>query len=421
MSLHAGVGKRLLAALMDFTLVVAVTWLLWLFPFQLIVNKAIDTNYKSNIREPYDKISEKYNGSSSFFGASAPGLIGELTEHYDSNNKQLILKDDSSTGFVAESAYNKFVQNDNSAYNAVIDALNDCLDTLSLEYNPNIANDQQFYSQLFLVSTYLTNAYNVENTFPHSETYEFYQEKSEQATAFQTTLKEKYTLVEQYILQGLNKFQELNPGFRMSGTRAYQLVNSNYNALTKKKASDLSSEFGETEVQYLKDCVESYRGFEEHVTAYSGDMTNITIGNPGYYAFVYGLQNLMFKDQLPYIEKYTLHTTWAIAYALAMFTLVYSVYTMAMRGYTLGRRVAKIKLVGNAEKDKLNPLFALLHDVPFKFLYVLALGLFLNITIVLIVFAVFCVVDIIMIAIKPHKCIRDYISFTHVVEVSSYQ
>ena len=107
-----------------------------------------------------------------------------------------------------------------------------------------------------------------------------------------------------------------------------------------------------------------------------------------------------------------------MVYALSMFTLIFSLYTAIMCGNTLGRRAAKVRLVSKNEADKLNPVLALLHDVPFRFLYFLLIGLY-SIPVALIALAVFFVADIIMIVVKPHKAIRDYLSGTHVIEAPS--
>ena len=89
MSNYARTGRRMLSAMCDLLLVIAVTLLLYLFPFQIIVNKVVDSDYKNNVKKPYDAIVEKYNGKVSYFGSSTNGLYGDLTELFDSSNRYL--------------------------------------------------------------------------------------------------------------------------------------------------------------------------------------------------------------------------------------------------------------------------------------------------------------------------------------------
>ena len=73
MSIHAGFLKRLFSFIIDLTLVILVTWLLYMFPFQQIIGKSIDEHYNKNIKKPYNEISESYSGTVSYFGASTDG------------------------------------------------------------------------------------------------------------------------------------------------------------------------------------------------------------------------------------------------------------------------------------------------------------------------------------------------------------
>ena len=119
---------------------------------------------------------------------------------------------------------------------------------------------------------------------------------------------------------------------------------------------------------------------------------------------------------------------------LIAFSVISMAYTGAMRGYTLGRRLAKIKLVRKvifkitdeeiSDEDKakalrVNPIIAMCHDAILKYLYFLVIGLY-SLIIAAIVLLALAVIDVVMASLKSHRIIRDYLTLTEEIEVSSY-
>ena len=191
---------------------------------------------------------------------------------------------------------------------------------------------------------------------------------------------------------------------------------------TLKQTVDKEEEYTNDDQTAIVNFIARYRDWSTNKTAVDQEPTGeetVKVGKEGYNVFVYGLLSLQENERSLYLEKYTTHTTWVVAYALSMFTLAFSLYTLLMRGYTLGRRLCKIQLIGRNPKKKVNPILALVHDVPLQYLYVLVIGLY-SLPIAGIVYLVFTVADVIMIMVKPHKALRDYITMTQMVEVSSY-
>lgn len=423
MSLHAGFMKRLFAAIIDFTMVIAVTWLLFLFPFQQIIGKSVDDNYKANIKTPYDNVTEKYQGNVSYFGNSTTGLYGDLTADYDSSTLLITLNNEKIT---------RYQTNDKQAYDGALAIANALNTTINDPYSAETSESSRFYSQVYVVYTYLDYAYQVQSQFPQDENGVLYSAKkdageitSDELTAlekeYKANLLSVYLKDLEAIIKALKEYDRINDGIDVSKTTAYKTIINRYNANSSTSAEKVSEEFVDADGDLLSNDVTKYYNYDKRVTTPdtmpTGDQT-ITMSKQAYTAFYYGLANLEFREKLAYIEKYNLYVTWAMVYALSMFTLIFSLYTAIMCGNTLGRRAAKVRLVSKNEADKLNPVLALLHDVPFRFLYFLLIGLY-SIPVALIALAVFFVADIIMIVVKPHKAIRDYLSGTHVIEAPS--
>lgn len=410
----AGLAKRLFSQLLDFMLVCLVAILLYLAPFQFIINKTIDPHYRDNVKKPYDAITEKYSGTTSLLGTTTNGIYTDFNALYDSSKKELTLTKE------AHDKYTLFVED---AYARVMIDTDRLLDKLAPDYNVDESAEKKFSALLYQIYYYSYNAYQELYNFPHDADNNLYAsqlaagnitqaEYDSLVDAYQTQINEKYMSVLKTLIEGFRVYNELHPEAKILSSNAYDSVVNNYN----KKLNDLSSEFNENSVNILKDFANLYHTHAlAIIDADYTDATELKFGEEVYNIFYYSINDQETADRLPYFEKNSTHTTLVIAYALGMFVLAFSLYTAIMRGYTLGRRLMKCKLVPKG-KDKLaNPIMALIHDVPLQYLYVILIGFF-SLKIALIAFGVLTVIDIIMIIVKPHRAIRDYLTGLVVVE-----
>ena len=422
MSNYARAGRRMLSALCDLLLVISVTLLLYLFPFQIIINKAVDSDYKNGVKKPYDAITEKYNGTISYFGSSTNGLYGDLTALFDSTNNVMTLN---STQLDTARGYR------DDSYNNALAVANDIMNMINAEYNADAQESEQFRARMYQLYSYLDYAYSTLNTFPYGEGYKSYEnqksngeitdsEYNDSVALYKNALSEEYGAVLKAQAKAFNTYSNKYSESNTLGSAAYSYVVNKLS--TFKQTVEKTEEFINEDQTKIINFINKYRDWSMNKTAVdqepTGDET-VKIGKEGYNVFVYGLLSLQENERSLYLEKYTTHTTWVVAYALSMFTLVFSLYTLLMRGYTLGRRLCKIQLIGRNPNKRVNPILALVHDVPLQYLYVLVIGLY-SLPIAGIVYFVFTIADIIMIMVKPHKAIRDYITMTQMVEVSSY-
>ena len=428
MSIHAGFFKRLFSFIVDLTLVIVVTWLLYLFPFNMIISKSIDKDYRNNIKKPNNEISEEYSGKVSYFGTSSDGKFSVLRKFFD--NKAM-----------AESDFDSYSTVLNVNYNTVSSDLSNMLTNMDIPYSADTAIRDQFYSIVYRDYTYITEINTILQNYPMDDVFdnkvddEFYTSYSilkdtkkitdEQYNSYVNEYKEKLANYNKeslgLLIKTLNAYGEKNSDAKITSQLAYSTIASAYSAL-REKVSDLDSTFTTDDVDKLKAYVNLFRTYQE------AELNNAKTNPDGtyivdeelYYNCYYGLYFEQFNKQLSYYVQVYNHTTWAIIYSLSMFTLVFSIYTAVLRGNTLGRRCVKIKLTDGFEKEKLNPVKALLHDVPFKFLYLIVIGLF-SLLAAGIAMIVFTIVDILMIAFtKQHKTIRDIFSRTRVVEARNY-
>lgn len=422
MSNYARAGRRILSALCDLLLVITVTLLLYLFPFQIFMNKAVDSDYKNNVKKPYDAITEKYNGTVSYFGSSTNGLYGDLTALFDSNTNVMTLN--------SEQLSNARTYRDESYINAN-QVANDIMNMINAEYNAEAQESEQFRARMYQLYAYLDYAYSTLNTFPYGEGYKSYENQksngeitdsqyNELVNSFKTDLNNEYGSVLKAQAKAFNTYNNKYSDSAVLGSAAYSYITNKMPTL--KQTVDKEEEYTNDDQTAIVNFIARYRDWSMNKTAVDQEPTGeetVKVGKEGYNVFVYGLLSLQENERSLYLEKYTTHTTWVVAYALSMFTLAFSLYTLLMRGYTLGRRLCKIQLIGRNPKKKVNPILALVHDVPLQYLYVLVIGLY-SLPIAGIVYLVFTVADVIMIMVKPHKALRDYITMTQMVEVSSY-
>ena len=149
------------------------------------------------------------------------------------------------------------------------------------------------------------------------------------------------------------------------------------------------------------------------------------------------------NEKVIYIERYSKHANMSVAYILIAFSVVFVGYTAGMNGYTLGRRICKIRLVRKADVSaieekyeageideeerkalikkarKTNFLVAAAHDSALKYFYFIVIGLY-SLLAAAIVLTVVAIVDMVMASIKSHRTLRDYATLTEVIEVSSF-
>ncbi|MCB9498396.1 MAG: RDD family protein [Bacillales bacterium] len=431
MSMHAGFMKRFMACLVDLTLIITITWLLYLFPFQQIIGKRIDEDYKTNIKEPYDTISEKYSGTTSFLGTSTNGLFGDLQDLYSAE----AMSETEFASYRANTA-TAFAYLINSSENGVLDTF---MADLNTAYDAGVSYEDQFYSKLYQIYSYIDNAYAVRSNFKEDESYITYasmveagliteDEQSALEDAYDEALLASYLSQMEIIVSALKNYAALNADMDIESTPVYKNATSRITSNSTVKIEDISSTVNSEDLQSLIDFVNDYYAYEVAVTAEaklgtatdSENNISVNVNQEAYYVFYYDLVNLQFKEQMPYYVQVYTHMIYAIIYALSMFTLLLSIYTVSMRGYTLGRRLIKIKIVGLHEKDKVNPVLVLLHDVPFRVLYIILLSL-VSLPVAGIVLLVFTIVDAVMVRFtKDHKTIRDYLSGTKVISAEAY-
>lgn len=167
---------------------------------------------------------------------------------------------------------------------------------------------------------------------------------------------------------------------------------------------------------------EIYSAYQDVVTAYNADITaasdaydaQIEIANGDeeleaealtlYQQRVEIINNQNLVDIEPYNRPLTRYYLNSIYYYSIGFLLLLSIYTIATNGKTLGRKLFKVALEGSV-----NPVTVFLHDVVFKYFFVL-LALMVNLYMGLLVLGIFLVVDIILIGVtRKKRTIRDLI------------
>jgi len=422
MNRNASFLKRLSAFVVDLTLVIIVTWLLYLFPFNLIINKSIDKSYKNNIKKPYDAITEEYSGSVSYFGATTDGKFTSLKNAY--NN-----------GSMVEEDFDKYFLVIEDMYDAINDYNNNLLTDIEVPFDETAPQDDQFTSKLYAIYNYIDNAYAYQNEFPHDSNNIEYSvslskddiietEKNELVSAYKEKLLNDYSKCLESLLKAAKVYASKNSEANILNTLAVSSIESKYNTAVNKKMSDVEESFNADDVSSIGTFILEYKNYAIYQsskttlgTNLSDDgVTYVTYNKEVYYAMYYSLVTEEVIAQLPYYVQVYNHTRFSIIYALSTFTVLFSIYTLALRGATIGRRMVKIRLTDGKDLEKLNPVLALLHDVPFRILYIVVLGLF-SLIIAMILMVGFTIADFIMIKFsRKHKCLRDLMSGTMVLE-----
>jgi len=113
-------------------------------------------------------------------------------------------------------------------------------------------------------------------------------------------------------------------------------------------------------------------------------------------------QNLIDID--PYNRPLSTYYTYIIFYFLIGFLLLLSVYTIALKGKTLGRLLLKLKLEGYV-----NYVSVFLHDVILKYFFIL-FSFFISPIVAIVLLAISLITDLILIAFSKNKTtLRDMI------------
>ena len=416
---HAGFMKRSFAAIVDLALVILITWLLFLFPFKMVIGNSIHKDYKNSYIKPYDEATNKYNGTTNFFGVTTPGVFANITGSYDDSSKKFTVSGSNVL------AFREYV---NSANSTSLDDLTAFNELLSSEYDENTKEEDKITAKAYILLKRLGYIYNFEKQFPHNAEYEYYSdilasgsinqnEYDALVDAFNEALKNEYAANIATLINGIIVYTTQNPSSASYKSSAYKELLSLYQSELKMKFSDLSQTVSEEDITKIKNKLDEFYNHEKVIFKMDEEIveeTNYEYGYDTYFSVYYDAALLLNNEQLPYYEYYNKYSTWTIIYSLGMFTLLFSIYTMLFSGYTLGRRIAKVYLVSGSKENRCNPFLAFLHDVVFRYSYVIVIGMW-SLIVALIVFGAFIIADAIMIRFGGHKTIRDYITLTKVI------
>ncbi len=416
---NAGFMKRSFAALIDLALVILVAWLLFLFPFKMIIGNSIHEDYKNIFIEPYNVVSEKYSGTTTFLGTTTLGIYSVINSCADEKLSQFNVEGSKVITF------REYVESANSsARGHALELLN----SASNEFSADTPVEEQFASRLYAVYMRLNNIYLVEKEYKESDDGRYYDDilasgeinKDEYdllVNTYLTTLENEYINNLEILFNTVLVFEKTNPDVNITRTLGYNNLYDEFYALTKKKPSDLSGEVTEADITKIVNKIDSYYQKEERIFRMNESINEEEIyvyGVDAHYVVYYDAVYNQTIEQLPYSDYYNLYSTWTVIYALGMFIVLFSIYTMSFRGYTLGRRISKIYLVSGSSPDRCNPALAFLHDVVFRYLYILVIGMW-SLIFALIAFIIFIIVDAIMMKVWKRKTLRDIITMTRVI------
>lgn len=424
MGKYAGIGKRIFAFFIDLTLVVVLTFLLWLFPFQFVVGNNIQENYKETVAKKADEIAHIFSGERDMFKASSTeeGYFQELDNLY-------------SAGKMTEVEYGERVSFENSAYLRNKGFASNLFNSLNEAYDESVSYQEQAYTDIDELYNYLFYAYQAELRFPHNSEYVKYtalrdageissdDELKTLEKEYQNNLETNYIKQLEILVRAMKYYDSKNEGKGILSLPVYKSLAAEYNSLSKTKAKNLDSSFTLEDQNVLIEAVDNYKAYYDHATSKETLGTTedtsgkiyVNINDEAYVNFYYSLYMERVKLLRPYYIQTYRYSWWATVYALSMFVFLFSLYTIVLRGKTVGRRVVKIKLVDKNENAKLNPLLAFAHDIGARLLYVLLIG-FYSLPVALIAGVVFTIVDALMIRYnKQNKTIRDIITSTKVI------
>ena len=416
--------KRLFAFFIDLTAVVIITWVLWLFPFQFIIGNSIQDDYKKVVEEKVTEISSWYEGQKDIFGAS--GTTDGYFPKLDNSKRE---------GTITKEDYDEYISYESVAFTRATNFVITLIDDLNVPYDASASYNNQEYVNIDELYSYLFYAYQAELAFPHNEDYVSYsalrdageitsdEEQKTLENAFKNSLKEDYIKELEVLVRALKYYDSINPDSNILNLPVYKTVSLEYESLSKKKAKDLSSSVTADDQAFLLSTMNAYKHYYDTVTSKdrlgtsssdTGEIVNLN--EEAYINFYYSIILKRFVEMRPfYIQRYY-YSRYSTIYALVAFVVLFSIYTVAFGGQTLGRRTVKVKLVGKDESKNPNPFLVLLHDVVIRILYILLIGFF-SLLVALIVAFGFTIADALMIKFnKQNKTIRDILSNTRVID-----
>ena len=423
--MKARFGKRLLSSIIDLSLVIAVVYLLYLFPFKMILGNSVVKDFNKSYKKPYETIEEKYQGKYGLFN-STPGIFTNLS----TNGTNGYISEDYLAEYYGVYEYNKAWYT--NTFNTYFDELNEPYNSeLKLEDRVMTKTQMLFISAYYAHSlmkdyTEISNQNNVQARYDSGEidrdTYDtlLAQEKDK--------VDDEFIDIEVVFYRIYLHYMSLNPSVKVENDAVYQRALSDIRGYTKK-AIDLDSlkienhPLTSDEVNKIKDYLFNYCDHIEPLL----NPDNATLDTSGshdqeklYYVFSQKTYSIVQTEYtikeniefMPYSTYISMFNDRILLYAIVGFVAVLSIYTIAMKGRTVGRRVSQIRLEGTS----VNPLTIFLHDVLFKYLYFLVLAFFFQLIAIVFIMIIILVIDFCMITFnKSRKTIRDYLSGLSVV------
>ena len=442
---YARAGRRFLSSFIDLFIVLITVAILYFFPFQMIIGKIVDKDYKNNVRKPYDEITEKYNGSTNLFGNTTQGLYAEFEAKFDSTTKTLTLD---------KSSYDTYTSYRDSALHQSLKFINDSADRITDDTKDQTAA-RPVSDDLYVFGSYAYYAYQILLKYPHNAEGTLYSSLKNNGSISED---EYNTLVKEYNEDVTNKYKELivalndlyvsysnaRPDSKILSSMSYSTLKDNHKNL--KIDFTKSNEFTNDSKNSINLFINYYNDWARPLTTTDQSLEDdrtVAFTEEAHDILYYSLGFNEVNEKVIYIERYSKHANMSVAYLLIAFSVIFVGYTAGMNGYTLGRRICKIRLVKKADVSaieekyeageideeekkelikkarKTNPLIAAAHDSALKYFYFIVIGLY-SLMAAAIVLTVISIIDIVMASIKSHRTIRDYATLTEVIEVSSF-
>ena len=441
---YARAGRRALSSFIDLFIVLITTALLYFFPFTMIIGRIVDKDYKNNIKKPYDAITEKYSGKTNLFGNSDQGIYATFEALYDSNTKTITLN---------KEQYNLYTAYRDDAYTNANKYINSAQERITNDSKDEMAG-RSVAEDLYVFGSYAYYAYQILLKYPHNSENVLYTSLKNNGTLSDDEYK---TLVDQYNEDINNSYKELivalndlyvsyataRPDAKTLNTISYSTLKDNHKGL--KIDFTQTNEFNDESKAKITSFIDKYYNWARAITTTTQSLEDdktVSFSEEAHDIFYYSIGCSEVSEKTIYIEKYSKHANISVAYLLIAFTVIFVGYTAGMNGYTLGRRVCRIRLVRKADFSKIeeryeageiddeerrvlikkarktNPLVAAAHDSALKYFYFVVIGLY-SLVIAAIVFVVVSIVDVVMISIKSHRTIRDFATLTEVIEVNT--
>ena len=235
--MKARFGKRLLSSIIDLSLVIAVVYLLYLFPFKMILGNSVVKDFNKSYKKPYETIEEKYQGKYGLFN-STPGIFTNLS----TNGTNGYISEDYLAEYYGVYEYNKAWYT--NTFNTYFDELNEPYNSeLKLEDRVMTKTQMLFISAYYAHSlmkdyTEISNQNNVQARYDSGEidkdTYDtlLAQEKDK--------VDDEFIDIEVVFYRIYLHYMSLNPSVKVENDAVYQRALSDIRGYTKK-AIDLDS------------------------------------------------------------------------------------------------------------------------------------------------------------------------------------